>query len=46
MPSKVGTRWKGWSCCWASRCGGALVVAEVLIRLEFGGDLVRVALAK
>lgn len=39
MPSKVGTRWKGWICCWASKCGGALVVADVLIRLELGGEL-------
>ena len=39
MPSKVGTRWNGCICCWAKRCGGALVAVEVLIRLEVGGEL-------
>ena len=42
MPSKAGTRWKGWICCWVRRCEGALVVAEVLIRLDVGGELAEV----
>lgn len=42
MPSKAGTRWNGWICCWARRCDGALVVEEVLIRLEVGGELAEV----
>lgn len=40
MPSNVGTRWKGLiCCCWASRCDGAPVDADVLIRLDVGGEL-------